>query len=272
MILYKPKGWRAMELTLSMFLIVCPFAFLAGFVDSIGGGGGLISIPAYLLAGLPAHETIYTNRLSACLGTITATIRYCKNHYIDYGLAVVGIATAALGGLSGANLALWVNETIFKILLIILLPLVAMYVLLKKDLEPKKDTPAISKRKQYFIVSTASFFIAMYAGFYGPCSGTFLILVYSACAKMDILKAEGNAKLINMVADICSLSVFLWHGVVLIPLGLAAAVFSIAGNYIGAGVVMKNGYKVIRVVIFSVLLLLFLKIAVEGAIYLFRMF
>ena len=260
-----------MELTLSMFLIVCPFAFLAGFVDAIGGGGGLISIPAYLIAGLPAHETIYTNRLSACLGTIMATIRYCKNHYIDYALATIGIATAAIGGLLGANFAIMVSETIFKALLIILLPLVAMYVLLKKDLEPKNTKP-ISRRKQYIIVSTATLFIGMYAGFYGPCSGTFLILVYSACAKMDILKAEGNAKLINMVADICSLTVFLFNGVVLIPLGLTAAVFSIAGNYIGAGIVMKNGSKVIRIVILSVLLLLFLKIIIESASYFIHLF
>jgi len=260
-----------MELTLSMFLIVCPFAFLAGFVDSIGGGGGLISIPAYLIAGLPAHETIYTNRLSACLGTIAATIRYCKNNCIDYALATIGIITAAIGGLLGANFALMVNETIFKILLIILLPLVAMYVLLKKDLEPKQ-TKSISRRKQYIIVSVATLFIGMYAGFYGPCSGTFLILVYTACAKMNILQAEGNAKLINMVADICSLSVFLFNGVVLIPLGLTAAVFSIAGNYLGAGLVIKNGPKIIRIVILSVLLLLFLKIIIEGSIYFFHLF
>jgi len=255
-----------MELTWSMFLIVCPFAFLAGFVDSIGGGGGLISIPAYLIAGLPAHETIYTNRLSACLGTIMATIRYHKNHYIDYKLGIVGIITAAIGGVLGANCALLVSETIFKILLIILLPLLAMYLLLKKDLEPKKNN-TISRNKQYCIVAASTLCIGMYAGFYGPCSGTFLILVYSALAKIDILKAEGNAKLVNMTADICSLSVFLLNGVVLIPLGLAAAIFSIAGNYIGAGVAMKNGKKIIRAVILSVLLLLFIKIIIEGCFY-----
>lgn len=260
-----------MELTLSMFLIVCPFAFLAGFVDSIGGGGGLISIPAYLIAGLPAHETIYTNRLSACLGTITATIRYCKNNYIDYHLALVGVITAAIGGLMGANFAILVDEFIFKALLIILLPLLAMYVLLKKDLEPKNVAP-ISRIKQYIIVSISTLFIGMYAGFYGPCSGTFLLLVYTAFAKMNILKAEGTAKLVNMTADICSLAVFLFNGLVLIPLGLAAAVFSIAGNYVGAGIAMKNGNKIIRIVILSVLGILFIKILFDAGGYFLRSF
>jgi len=252
-----------MELTLSMFLIVCPFAFLAGVVDSIGGGGGLISLPAYMIAGLPAHTAVFTNKLSATCGIIVATLRYCRNKCIDYNLAVIGVITAAIGGFAGANFALMVDEVIFKLLLLILLPLIAMYVLLKKDLEPK-TAGKISPLKQYIIVSISTLFLGMYAGFYGPGSGTFLILVYSGIAKMNLLKAEGNAKIVNMTADICSLMIFLYNGAVLIPLGLTAAIFSIAGNYVGAGLAIKNGNKIIRIVILSVLALLFLKILVDA--------
>ncbi len=248
---------------MSMFLIVCPFAFLAGMVDSIGGGGGLISLPAYMIAGLPAHYAVYTNKLSATFGMLVATIRYGRNKYIDYKLAVIGIITAAIGSITGAQFALIVDELIFKILLLILLPLVAMYVLLKKDLEPK-NVGNISRAKQYTIVSIATLFIGMYAGFYGPCSGTFLILVYSGLAKMNLLKSEGNAKIVDLTGGICSLIVFLINGVVLIPLGLAAAVFSIAGSYVGAGMAMKNGNKIIRLVILSVLALLFIKIIIDA--------
>ena len=253
-----------MELTLSMFLIVCPFAFLAGFVDSIGGGGGLISLPAYVIAGLPANSAVYTNKLSACLGTIVATIRYYRHNCIEKSLALLSVLTAAGGGILGGKCALMVNEAVFKVMLLVLLPLIAMYVLLKKDLDPKNEEK-ISQKKQYVIVGIATFILGMYVGFYGPGSGTFLILVYTVLAKMNILKAEGNAKISNMTADICSLFIFLSNGVVLIPLGLAAAVFGIAGNYIGAGVAIKNGSKVIRVVILSVLFLLFLKVFFEGA-------
>ena len=251
------------ELTLSMFLIVCPFAFLAGVVDSIGGGGGLISLPAYLIAGLPAHTAVFTNKLSAACGTVVATLRYCKHKCIDYNLAIVGVITAAIGGVMGANFALMVDEVIFKILLLILLPLIAMYVLLKKDLEPKNVRP-VSRKWQYTAVSISTLFLGMYAGFYGPASGTFLILVYSAIAKMGLLQSEGNAKIANMTADICSLMIFLYNGVVLIPLGLAAAVFSIAGNYVGAELAIKNGNKIIRIVILTVLALLFFKIIFDA--------
>ena len=156
-----------------------------------------------------------------------------------------------------------VNEVIFKILLLILLPLTAIYVLLKKDLEPK-NTTTISRKKQYIVVSVVTFFLGMYVGFYGPGSGTFLILAYSGFAKMDLLQSEGNAKIANMTADICSLMIFLFNGVVLIPLGITVALFSIAGNYIGAGLAIKNGNKIIRVVILSVIALLFIKVVFDA--------
>ena len=104
----------------------------------------------------------------------------------------------------------------------------------------------------------------MYVGFYGPGSGTFLILAYSGFAKMDLLQSEGNAKIANMTADICSLMIFLFNGVVLIPLGITVALFSIAGNYIGAGLAIKNGNKIIRVVILSVIALLFIKVVFDA--------
>ena len=253
-------------LTPGMFLIVCPLLFLAGLVDSIGGGGGLISLPAYVIAGLPANTAVYTNKLSACLGTIVATARYCKNNYIDYSLALIGALTAAAGGIVGGKCALAVDEIVFKVLLIVLLPLIAMYIFLKKDLRATQ-LANVSRRKQLTVVSVATFVLGMYVGFYGPGSGTFLILAYTVLAKMDILKAEGNAKIANMAADICSLIIFLINGVVLIPLGLTAAMFSIAGNYVGTGVVLKNGSRVIRLVILFVLFLLFVKVSLEGMAY-----
>lgn len=252
-----------MELTLSMFLIVCPLAFLAGVVDAIGGGGGLISIPAYMLAGLPANVAVYTNKLSASFGLVTSTIRYCKNKFIDYQLAVIGIITAAIGAFIGAKFALIVDETIFKILLLILLPLTAIYVLLKKDLEPK-TVPAISRKKQYVIVSVVTMLVGIYGGFYGPGSGTFLILAYSGFAKMKLLQSEGNAKIIDATIGLCSLAVFLYNDAVIIPLGLTAALFSTIGSYIGTGLAIKNGNKIIRIVILSVIALLFIKIIIDA--------
>lgn len=251
-----------MELTIWTFLIVCPMVFLASFVDAVAGGGGLISLPAYLFAGVPVHNAVATNKLSSSTGTVISTIRLCKNGHMDFLLAIPCILAALVGSAAGANIALLVSDAVLKIVLVILLPIIAYYVLQRRNLDPvgKKQ---ISRKTQYLIAVPASLLIGMYDGFYGPGTGTFLILIYTGLVKMDVLKAAGNTKLVNLTSNLSALFVFLANGVVILPLGLAASVFSIAGHYIGAGMVMKNGSKLVRVIILAVVALLFVKIILE---------
>lgn len=245
-------------MSIMTYCIVCPMVFLAGMVDAIGGGGGLISLPAYLIAGVGAHHAVATNKLSSTTGTVVSTIRYYKNGFADVRLAIPGILAALLGAQLGARAALIVDAKIFTFLLMVLLPVIAIYMVLKKDLKPGEGD--ISRKKQYVIVIIASLLIGAYDGFYGPGTGTFLILVYTGLAKMDVLTAGGNAKLVNLTSNISSLVVFLLGDMVYIPLGLAAGVFSIAGHYIGAGLAMKNGSRFVRRVILGIIALLFIKI------------
>lgn len=249
-----------MELTVQMFLVVCPLVFLAGFVDAIAGGGGLISLPAYLIAGLPAHYAIGTNKLSSAVGTSVSTARYVKNKYVDLGLAVPSVLLALAGSAIGANIALLMDEKIMKYILLFVLPFVAIYVFRGRSLKEDFHTKNISRRKAILIVCFASLVLGAYDGFYGPGTGSFLLLIYTALAKMDIKTASGNTKLVNLASNVAALVTFLIHGKIILLLGLVAAVFSIAGHYIGAGMVIKNGHKIIRPIILIVLGLLFIKI------------
>lgn len=246
----------------SAFLIVCPLVFLAGFVDSIAGGGGLISLPAYLLAGLPIHNAIATNKLSSTTGTLVSTLRLVRHHFADLKLALPCMAASFCGSILGARIALLTSDAILKIVLLILLPIVAFYVLKKKDLEPDLTTQP-SHRTQLTILISSSLLIGIYDGFYGPGTGTFLLLVYTALAKIDVRTASGNMKLVNLSSNVSALVTFLLAGKVIWTLGLAASVFSIAGHYIGSGMVMKNGTRIVRPIILVVLSLLFLKIISE---------
>lgn len=248
-----------MELTIQAFLIVCPLVFLAGFVDAVAGGGGLIALPAYLLAGVPMHNAIATNKLSSSIGTVFSTIRLCKNRFVDWGLAFPCISMALLGSYTGANLALLASDKILKWMLIPVLPIVAFYVMKKKDLGENEDV-TISRKKQWLICGLSSLVVGCYDGFYGPGTGTFLLLLYTGLAKLNVRHASGNMKLANLSSNVAAMVVFLFSGKILFPLGLAASVFSIAGHYAGSGMVMKNGSKVVRPVIILVLLLLFVKI------------
>ena len=124
-----------MDLSFSVFLIVCPLVFLAGFVDSIAGGGGLISLPAYLFAGIPVHFAMGTNKLSSAMGAVTASYRYYRNGFTDLFLCVPSIAAALAGSAIGTSLTLLVNERYLQWLLIAVLPVTAFFVLRKKELK-----------------------------------------------------------------------------------------------------------------------------------------
>lgn len=244
------------------FLIVCPLVFLAGFVDAIAGGGGLISLPAYMIAGIPIHHAIGTNKLSSATGTLVSTIRYVKQNHMDLVIGIPSILVALIGSSCGANLALITSAAFLKGILIIVLPIVAFYIL--RSNRKKTESKCLLSRKVAIAVAIGvAFLIGMYDGFYGPGTGTLLLLFYTGILKMDTLTASGNVKLVNLSSNVAALVTYLINGKVLLVLGLTASVFSIAGHYVGSGMVLKNGSKIVRPVILVVLALLFIKVICE---------
>ena len=247
---------------MEQFLIVCPLVFLAGFVDSIAGGGGLISFPAYLLAGVPVHVILGTSKLSAFPGAIVAAARFAKSGLVQWKLALPCGLIAALGAFAGARIALGVDEAVIRSLMVVVLPVVAFYVLRSKP-DPGEEEKAELPFEKLLIPSLAgSFLIGAYDGLYGPGTGTFLILVFAGPLKMHMKHSAGISKVVNLAADIGALLTFTASGKVNVALGVAAALFCMAGSYFGSGLVVNNGQKIVRPVILTVLVLLFAKILV----------
>lgn len=243
------------------FLIVCPLAFLAGFVDAIAGGGGLISLPAYLIAGLPPHFAIGTNKLSSTMGTALTTFRFAKSGFINWKLAGV-CSLVALGASSlGASLLLLVDEKIIRCVLLIILPLTAYYVFKSKDLSPK-GAPR-GRVEMYLITLLATIVIGVYDGFYGPGTGTFLLLILTGVAHMKLTEANGLTKAINLSTNVAALAVLLFNGKVLIALGFVAGLFNMLGNYLGTKSFVGGGSKVVRPLIILVLAIFMVKLLIE---------
>ena len=242
-------------------LLVCMGVFCASFMDAIGGGGGIISLPTYLLAGLPMHMALGTNKLSACIGTMASTVRYVKNGYVNWFLGIPSIGLALVGAHLGTKLQLAVDEKFLKLVLVSILPVIAVVLLRKKEL-PEEWRP-LNEWLRRTIVWGASWIIGIYDGFYGPGTGTFLLLIFCYLGKIDVRTASGNVKLVNLSSNIGALFTSLAAGKVMVPLGFAAAIFSISGQYLGAGLAMKNGSKVVRPVILLVILLLAGKVLLE---------
>ena len=243
------------------YLIVCPLLFLAGFIDAIGGGGGLISIPAYIISGVPVHNAIATNKLSSCMGTGLTTWQYWVNGYIRPKLALLCVAAALVGSPIGAEIALRIDADVFKLLMLVILPVTAFYVLKKKDIG--KNEEELSFKKTAVISVAAALIVGMYDGFYGPGTGTFLMLLLTGAAKLDIYTAAGTTKAINLTRNIGSMMIYLLNGKVIFLLGLAAGVFNMAGNFLGARFFRDKGSDIVRPIIMVVLVIFFIKILIE---------
>lgn len=250
-----------MELNLITFAIVCPMVFLAGFVDAIGGGGGLISLPAYFIAGIPMHNAIATNKLSSATGTSVSTLRYLKHAKIDWGITLPSVVLTFIGSSIGARISLTLNENILKGILLVVLPVVAFFVLKKGTfINAGRER---SRKETGIITMSAALVVGCYDGLYGPGTGTFLLIALISIAGIDTMKAAGMTKVINLTSNVSALAAFLLHGQVLVILGLTASLFSIAGHYAGSGMVLKNGTKIMKPIVLIVLSVLIVKIIIS---------
>ena len=249
-----------MTLTPQMFLIICPMLFLAGLVDAIGGGGGLISLPAYLLAGVPVHNAIATNKLSSTCGTTVTTVRFIRQKLVNWKIGIPTILFAIIGSSLGANLSMKMDEKIMQNILFIVLPVVAFVVMNPKIFRDRDETALVFNKRLWVSVILSAFLVGIYDGLYGPGTGTFLIIAFTIFAKMDMRSANAQAKIINLTTNITSLTIFLINGQTIFLLGIAAAACNMAGNYVGSSLALKQGSKITRPIIVLVLILLFLKV------------
>jgi len=244
-------------------LLLCCGVFLAGFMDSIAGGGGIISVPAYLMAfhGFPTYYVLGTNKLSSCIGTIFSTARFIKNGLVKWKLFAPAIALSILGSIFGTWLQLHTPDVVLKYFLLVVLPVVA-FITLRNRAWP--DEPEeIDFKKQQLIVWAAALLIGTYDGYYGPGTGTFLMIICIRLAKLDTRHAAAGVKVLNLSSNIGGVCSALLAGYIFVGVGLIAAIASIAGHYLGAGLAIKNGSKIVRPAVIIVLILLTIKIGSE---------
>ena len=246
-----------MNIGIAVYLIVCPLVFLGGVVDAIAGGGGLITLPAYMIAGLPAHAAIATNKMASTMGTSVSVFRYAKTGYIPWAFALFCAVFALAGSSIGARLSLLIPESILNTVMLFLLPLTAVLVLKGRILDTER-APRPGKTV-YLLGAMLSFFIGMYDGFYGPGTGTFLLILLTAVVHLRLHEANGIAKVINLSSNAASLAVYLFSGNVLVPLGLAAGCCSILGNWIGSALFISRGVRIAKPVMLGVLAVFFLR-------------
>ncbi|HPF08957.1 MAG: TSUP family transporter [Candidatus Cloacimonetes bacterium] len=238
------------------YAIVLPFIFMAGFIDAIAGGGGLISLPAYWSVGIPPHIALGTNKFSSCSGTIFSTARYFKAGMIDVPVALISAAMALLGSWLGASTALLLSAKFLNYLLIILIPSITIITLLSKKMGFSDKAHLLKLGYRLSLGALAGLVVGFYDGFFGPGTGTFLILIYSALLHYQFTRANGNTKVVNLASNVAALLTFAVAGKIYYPIAIPAALCGIAGNLIGSKMVILRGNKLIKQVFILALILL----------------
>lgn len=243
------------------FLIVCPLVGVAGFVDAIAGGGGLISLPAYLIAGLPVHSCLGTNKLSSCMGTAVATWRYHKAGFIKARRVLPCAALGLVGSCLGACLAMLIPDDAFRIAMVVVIPLTAIYLMRSHSFSANLESPV--DRRTLVICMLVSLGIGVYDGAYGPGTGTFLMLAFTGAAHLTLNDAAGTTKMVNLTTNVAALVVFLANGQVLLFMGLLAGVCNMIGAWLGARAFTSEGANIAKPIMLVVLTVFMVKTIAE---------
>lgn len=247
-----------MQITASMYAIVLPMVFLAAVVDSISGGGGLISLPAYTMAGLNFDFASGNNKFSSTFGTLVATIRYYRSGKLLVKPALFAILGALPGSVLGTRTAMRLGSGFMNIFMVCAIPVVGAMVLLRRD---TRTEPRPLTRRDGLLCIAIGLAVGFYDGFFGPGTGTFLILLFTWITGMDMVTASATAKPVNLASNIAALITRILAGSVLYPLAIPAMCCSMAGGWLGSKLAITRGARLVRWVMLGVLALLTVKLA-----------
>ncbi len=243
-------------------LLVSLASLLAGLVDSIVGGGGLILLPA-LFATFPqaAPATLFgTNKSASIWGTAFATFQYSRRVVLPWRSLLPAAVSGLLGSLAGAWAVTLVDPSLFRKALPFLLTALLAYTLARKELG-RKHAPRFSGHREALVASGVGVVVGFYDGFFGPGTGSFLVFAWVRLLGYDFLNASASAKLINTATNFAALMLFTWQGHVWWHLALAMALANVVGSLIGTRLALRHGAGFVRQVFIFVVLALILKTA-----------
>lgn len=236
-------------------------AFAAGWVDAIAGGGGLITVPALLAAGLPPHVALGTNKGQSVFGAATALGGFWRAGLVNVPRAAWALPSGFVGALVGAQVVLWVSPATLKPLVLLLLAGVAAFLTFRPSVRPAR--PSYQARDRRWLVVLIALIIGGYDGFFGPGTGTFLIVAFALCFDGELTHASANAKVVNFASNLASVILFSASGTVAWQVALPMAAAQLGGSFLGARYAVKGGDRVVKPIMLTVVVALVGKLAFD---------
>lgn len=232
-----------MEFELSTLLLLALSGLCAGFIDAIAGGGGLITLPALLAAGLPPAQALGTNKLQSSFGSFSATWYFARRGYIDFSSIKLTVVLTFIGSALGTILVQQIDASALSRVLPFLLMGFALYFLLSPRVGEKDSQRRLGI---HAFAGTIGLGVGFYDGFFGPGTGSFFAIAFVALAGFNIAKATAHSKLLNFTSNLASLLFFALGGKLVWSVGLCMALGQFIGARLGSRMVIKQGGKIIR--------------------------
>jgi uncharacterized protein len=233
-----------MELSIYSYIILWFVAFLAGFVDSIAGGGGIITIPVFLAMGFDPHVALGTNKLQASFGSCIASVHYARSNLVDIKLTLEGILFTAVGAAMGTYVIQQISADFLSLILPALLTAIFIYLLFSPNTGKLDKHPVVHKSFFYF---AAGLIIGFYDGFFGPGTGSFWMAAFVVFLGHNLRKAAAHTKIMNATSNLVSLTVFIIGGKILFIPGIIMGSAQLLGATLGSRMVIKKGTGFVRV-------------------------
>lgn len=250
-----------MEISLEIVALLFCIALVAGCLDAIAGGGGLITIPALLALGLPPAAAIATNKLGGIAGSFSATIHFVRIRQIDFGKSRWMVATTLPGALLGGFALTRIDSTILTYAIPVLLIGFSLYFLFSPKVGEKDKKQILTPMAYALIIAPL---VGFYDGFFGPGTGTFFAISFVSLLGYNLVKATAHAKLLNFCSNTAALSFLMVHGNVIWAFGLPLMAGQLIGGHIGARLVVAHGHRLIKVIMAIVALAISVKMLWTG--------
>ena len=242
-------------------LLLGAIAFIAGFVDSIAGGGGLFLVPGFLLVGLPPQVALGQEKLVSTLGTLAAIRNFLANSKMVWKVALVGVPFSLLGAYLGAHLIISISQDTVGKIILALIPFGILIFLTPMDRPVEEHN--LSNAMLYTVVPLTCLVIGFYDGFFGPGTGSMFIIAFHYLLKMDLVSSSANSKTFNFASNIGALVAFVMAGKVIYLLALPLVLCNILGNHMGSALAIRKGSEVVRKVLVLSMLCLFASLGVK---------
>jgi len=233
------------KISLINIVFLCLAGFFAAMVDSIAGGGGIISLPAYLLAGIPPHIALGTNKFSSTAGALTSSRKFIKSGNVNFSIIKYLIPFTLLGSALGVNTVLKINQKYLSTVVLVLILFVGLYTLFSKNIGLRDNLKPVTSYR-LFVGILIAFALGFYDGFFGPGTGSFLIFGLINIFGFNFVRASGNAKVLNFISNLSALVMFGLRGQIYYLIGLPVAVCMVAGAHVGTRLALRNGAKFIK--------------------------